>query len=312
VFLYDDFNRGYVGSSGGIFGQIPIIRNIWPNWSYGFNTRFDTVRGVNLLPVAFNQGSRPGPWTTYLLNPVIARERYAQRDLPKHKQMGADGVVLSYSRFVQSDTNERHPLARDETAAEYMKTAQLAKDTVGDLMWGAGGGGGSSNGHAYSFGTANRVLEAPELSLDAFGDTPVPIYHIATQGLITRYSWAPNLRNDQRTEFLRMIEYGMYPEYWMTHQPAEDMIRTGNSWLYSTQWTEWLDPGTKEVNQVRDEFGYLNSQLITSHELITPDVHRVRYEDGSELVVNHSPDSFSGSGVSLAGYSYRLTKGTTR
>ena len=36
---------------GGIFGQIPIVRNIWPAWSYGFNTRFDTMRGVNKLPV---------------------------------------------------------------------------------------------------------------------------------------------------------------------------------------------------------------------------------------------------------------------
>ena len=312
VFFFDDYNRGYVGSSGGIFGQLPFIRNLWPNWSYGFNTRFDTVRGVNLLPVAFTFGGRPGPWTTYLLNPVIARERYAKRDLPKHKQMGADGVVLSYSRFVQSDTNERYPLSRDQTAQEYMKTAQLAKDLVGDLIWGAGGGGGSANGHAYSFGTSTRMLEAPELSLDAFGDSPVPIYHIATQGLMTRYSWAPNLRNDQRTEYLRMIEYGMYPEYWMTHQPAEDMIRTNNSWFYSTEWTEWLDPATKEINQVRSEFGYLNGLFITDHDLITKDVHRVRYEDGSEMLLNHSSDPYSGPEGTLAGYSYVLRKGGTR
>jgi hypothetical protein len=109
-----------------------------------------------------------------------------------------------------------------------------------------------------------------------------------------------------------MIEYGMFPEYWMTHQPAEDMIRTNNSWFYSTQWTQWIEPATKEINQVRNDFGYLNGLLVTAHDLITPDVHRVRYEDGSEMLVNHSSEGYSGPEGSLAGYSYRLTKGTTR
>jgi hypothetical protein len=313
TYLYDDYGRGYVGSSGGIFGQIPIIRNLWPNWSYGFNTRFDTVRGVNLLPVAFQQGNRPGPWTTYLLNPVIARERYARRDLPIHKQMGADGVVLSYARFVQSDTNTAYPLSREGTAEEFLKTIQLAKETVGDVMAGAGGSSGA-NGLTYIFRGVNRVLEAPELALDAFGDQPVPVYHIATQGLITRYSWAPNLRNDQRTEFLRMVEYGMYPEFWLTHQPAADLIRTTNSWLYSTEWNDWVEPAAKEMKQVRDEFGALNGQFVVNHEIdpTTKDVHRVTYEDGTQFVVNHASEDYNGAFGPVSGYSYVLRRGGTR
>jgi hypothetical protein len=311
TYLYDDFGRGYVGSSGGIFGQIPGIRNLWPNWSYGFNTRFDTVRGVNLLPIAFNSGSRPGPWTTYLLNPVIARERYASRDLPVHKRMGADGVVLSYGRFVQSDTNERYPLSREGTANEFLKTIELARTTVGDVIAGAGGSSGA-NGLAYIFKGTSRVLEAPELSLDAFGDQPVPVYHIATQGLITRYSWAPNLRNDQRTEFLRMVEYGMLPEFWLTYRPAADLIRTTNTWLYSTEWTDWIEPAVKELKQVRDEFGALNGQFITNHEILRKDVHRVTYEDGTQLTVNHSSEAFSGPDGFVGAYGYSLRRGGAR
>jgi hypothetical protein len=308
TYLFDNYNTGYTASSGGIFGQIPLIRNIWPNWSYGFNTRWDTIRGVNKLPVAFGQR---GAFQTYLINPVIARERYAARDLPKHKQLGADGVVLTYSRFIQSDTNERYPLSREQMAEEYMKTAKLARDTVGDVIFGGGGSSGA-NGLAYVFPHSDRLLEAPELSLDAFGDMPIPLFHIATQGLITRYSWAPNLRNDQRTEFLRQIEYGMYPEFWLTHQPADDMIRTGNSWFYSTQYTEWLEPAVKEMNQVRNELGYLNGQFMVSHENLAKDVNRVRYEDGSELYVNHGTTAFSQGGVTVGPYSYVLRRGGSR
>ena len=310
TYLVDNYNSGYVASSGGIFGQIPVIRNIWPNWSYGFNTRWDTVRGVNKLPVAF--GARGNAFQSYLLNPVIARERYAARDLPKHKANGVDGVSLGYSRFVQSDTNEKYPLSRDQTAEEYLKTTAMAKEIVGDVIWGTGAASSNANGNAYAFSGANRVLEAPELALDAFGDVPVPVYHIATQGLIQRYSWAPNLRNDQRTEFLRMIEYGMMPDFWLTHQPAEDMIRTQNSWFYSTQYEQWLEPAAKELQQVRSEFGSIYPQFIAQHDVLKKDVHRVRYEDGSELLLNHGPDAYSGPEGSISAYSYVLRRGATR
>ena len=56
VILEDDYMFGYTFSSGGIIGQIPGLRNIWPNWSYGFNSRWDTVRGVNKLPVFEGSG----------------------------------------------------------------------------------------------------------------------------------------------------------------------------------------------------------------------------------------------------------------
>jgi hypothetical protein len=304
VFLYDNYNTGYVGSSGGIFGQIPLIRNLWPNWSYGFNTRFDTVRGVNKLPVAFGP---PGPWQSYLLNPVVARERYVVKDVPKHKSMGADGVTMTYGRFVQSDLNDRYPLGRDQTAAEYGKTIDYIKSQLGEVILSSGGGGSANN--AYAFPWANRLLDAPELALDAFGDVPVPIYHIATQGLLTRYSWAPNLRNDQRTEFLHEIEYGLQPEYWLTHQPADDLIRTSNTWLYSTEWKDWLDPAAKEYKQVHDEFGYLNSQFIVKHEMLAEDVNRVTYEDGSTLTLNHTSVPYSGPDGVVPALSYVLRKG---
>ena len=109
-----------------------------------------------------------------------------------------------------------------------------------------------------------------------------------------------------------MIEYGMYPEFMLTHQPAEDMIRTTNSWYFSTEWTQWLEPAAKEMNQVRDEFGYLHHQFVVSHDVITKDVRRVRYEDGSEMLLNHGTEAYRGPEGTVGPLSYVLRKGGTR
>lgn len=301
VFLLDNYLFGYTFASGGIIGQIPIIRNIWPAWSYGFNTRFDTIRGVNKLPV-FSGGSTTNAFSLFLLNPVIARQRYVDRDFPTHKAMGIDGIDLnSVGYLLMSDTNDRYPLSRDQVAAEWNKVIDRSKAELG-----AGMAEGPSD---YLLGHTDVIYDAPIDSRDAFGDQPVPFYHIALQGLVTRYSNANNLRNDPKTEFLRQVEWGMQPQYELTHQPSSDLIRTGFNIVYSSQYTDWVDPASQEYKQVRDEFGYLNSLFVTGHEQIAPRVFRVTYEDGSQLLVNYNNSAYDGIQGHVEPLNYLLRKG---
>jgi hypothetical protein len=298
VYLEDEYVFAYTFSSGGIFGQIPYVRNLWPNWSYGFNTRWDTIRGVNKLPVFGGAGI-----DLYLLNPVIARTRYLERDLPKHKSFSADGLEFrSFGSRIYSDTNDRYPLSREQVAQEWMKMVDRARQELGHAMvYGA---------NAYVLGHVDRVYEAPVNALDAFGDVEVPIYHIATHGLVTRTTYAVNLRNDPKTEFLRQVEWGMQPVYQLTHQPSADLIRTNYNFLYTSQYTEWLDPAVKEYAQMRDEFGYLNGLFITNHEILARRVNRVTFEDGSQLIVNYNPVPYEGPEGRVEAYGYLLKKGT--
>jgi hypothetical protein len=300
VYLEDNYVYGYTRSSGGIFGQIPGLRNLWPNWSYGFNTRFETIRGVNKLPVF--EGAVSG---LYLINPIIARDNYAKRDMPKHKAVGADGIQLQLmGDTLMSDTNERFPLSREGVAKVWNEIADLARQELGHAQY------RGSNG--YTIGHTDRVYNAPELSLDAFGDMPVPVYHIATQGLVPRVSERVNLRNDPKVEFLRMVEWGMQPAYMLTHQPSSDLIRSGEARLFSSIWTDWIDVAANEYKLMRDEFGYLGPQFITAHDILAHRVHRTTFEDGSQFIVNYNTEPYSGPEGQVDGLGYLLRKGSGR
>lgn len=304
VYLQDNYLYGYTISSGGIFGQIPIVRNIWPNWSYGFNTRFDTMRGVNKLPVFSGTGTSRGIGF-YLINPVVSRQSYVERDYPKHKSLGADGVsLLLMGTIIASDTNERYPLSREGVAEEWMKMADRSRELLGGAI--------VTGSNDYVLGRTDRVYDAPVDSTDAFGDVPVPVYHIATQGLVVRNTFAVNLRNDPKTEILRQIEWGMQPAYMLTSQPTADLIRTGFNRLYSGQASEWLEPAANEYKQMRDEFGYLSGKFITNHEILASRVNRVTYEDGSQVTVNYNPAPYEGPGGRVDAFGYTLRKGGGR
>ncbi|NCA13385.1 MAG: hypothetical protein EBS89_04520, partial [Proteobacteria bacterium] len=296
VILEDDYMFGYTFSSGGIIGQIPGLRNIWPNWSYGFNSRWDTVRGVNKLPVFEGSGG------IYLLNPVIARNNYLERDLPTHKSMGAAGVNLrQMGVMVMSDTNDRYPLSREEVAETWMKMADREREVLGGAI--------VSGPNAYVIGRTDRVYDAPVSSLDAFGDVSVPVYHIATQGLVVRHTIRANLRNDPKTELLRQYEWGLQPVYQLTWAPSSDLIRTDYNLLYSSQVDDWLEPATQEYKFMRETFGFLENQMISGHEILSRGFNRVTYADGTRLYVNYNPESRkTPDGAEVRGYGYALER----
>jgi hypothetical protein len=296
VILEDDYMFGYTFSSGGIIGQIPGLRNIWPNWSYGFNSRWDTVRGVNKLPVFEGSGG------IYLLNPVIARNNYLERDLPTHKAIGAAGVNLrQMGAMVMSDTNDRYPLSREQVAETWMKMADREREVLGGAI--------VSGPNAYVIGRTDRVYDAPVSSLDAFGDVSVPVYHIATQGLVVRHTIRANLRNDPKTELLRQYEWGLQPVYQLTWAPSSDLIRTDYNLLYSSQVDDWLEPATQEYKFMRETFGFLENQMISGHDILSRGFNRVTYADGTRLYVNYNPESRrTPDGAEVRGYGYALER----
>jgi hypothetical protein len=296
IILEDDYMFGYTFSSGGIIGQIPGLRNIWPNWSYGFNSRWDTVRGVNKLPVFEGSGG------IYLLNPIIARNNYLERDLPTHKSMGASGVNLrQMGAMVMSDTNDRYPLSRAEVAETWMKMADREREVLGGAI--------VSGPNAYVIGRTDRVYDAPVLSLDAFGDETVPVYHIATQGLVVRHTIRANLRNDPKTELLLQYEWGLQPVYQLTWAPSSDLIRTTYNILYSSQVDDWIEPATQEYKFMRETFGFLENQMISNHEILSRNFNRVTYADGTRLYVNYNPEPRrTPEGAEVRGYGYALER----
>jgi hypothetical protein len=116
----------------------------------------------------------------------------------------------------------------------------------------------------------------------------VDLVQVAETPLYSAYRWlAKRLgRELPLSEFLRMIEWGMYPTYELTHQPTSDLIRSGFNRLFSAEYKDWVDVAANEYKLMREEFGSLNGQFIMAHDIVAYRVHRTTFEDGSQLIVN--------------------------
>lgn len=304
VILEDDYLLAYTASTGQLIGQVPFLRNLWPAWSYGFTAQVDTMRAVNRLPLGDRAGSRGGGsrFGLYLLNARVMYDRYVQRDVPIHKSFGIDGVQLRYyARFLPSDTNPRYPMRRHETAQQYRTSIDYIRKTLGTIA--------VDGANHYALGHADRTMEVPLGATDAFVDDDVPLYHMVSHGLTTGTVPGGNHRNDPQLEFLRHVEWGIQPSFFLSYQSSAQLIRTSANRFFSTQWTTWIDRAAQEFLVMERDLGHTWSQFMVDHQPLAQDVFQTTYEDGTRVFVNYGAQAFTTDrGVTVGALDYKVIK----
>jgi hypothetical protein len=254
LFLFDD----YLVIS-------PRARGVFP--------RTDAVRSTNGLPMGdASQG--------YLLNPQVAMLKFAQMDMPKMADMGADGLLLNlFATLAMPDANDRYPLSREGFAATWIEIANLARAQFGAVAM--------TGGNSYAVPYADRLDGVPMDSTHYdFADETIPFYQIAVHGLVAYTGQPHNMVSDGQRIFLRQVEYGAIPLFVLTQGNSALLYRTKASGLWSSEYGFWRDDVIRQY-QAFERIAPLINQLISDHTRLTDNVYQTTYEDGTRVIVNY-------------------------
>ncbi len=257
---------------------LDIVPGAWGAFPYR-----DAVRSINGLPV--------GDGTTgYALNPQIARERFAARDLPRMADLGVDGVTFQhFAALAAPDTNERYPLTRAEFAATWMGLADDGREWFDVTVM--------TGGNVYAVPHADMLLGVP---LDSthydLSDETVPFYQIAVHGLVAYTGRPYNLVADGRRMFLRQVEYGAAPHFLLTWEDSTLLYRTPANWIWSSRYADWREEIVAQYRAVEEMAG-LRNQFIVGHRCLADDLCQTTYEDGTRIIVNYGPQAQMVDGV---------------
>jgi hypothetical protein len=255
----------------------------------------DAVRGVDGLPLGNSE-------TGYMLNPQVALERFAEKNIAKAQEIGVDGLqLLGFASVALPDKNSRFPMTREGFAATLMKLADLSSDKLGNVSM------TGSNIYASSYADSLSIVPLDSTHYDIFDET-IPLYQIAVHGL-TQYSGNPfNLLSDSQRMLLRQIEYGAIPFFILTEESSSKLVRTNWSNLYSSQYNYWKD---EVVNQYRvmEKLSPLSSKFIIGHEKLTEFVFQTTYEDGTRIVVNYNSGPYSDGKIEIPPMDFVVLEG---
>lgn len=189
-----------------------------------------------------------------------------------------------------SDFRQDPPLNREQAITAYQQIFADASVRLGlyrpnDYLWGVTSAYYdmplSDNGYIY-------MTES------------VPFLPMVLAGYLPYYGSVLNFSSNLQTDLLRHVEYGIYPSYFLTHEPTANMLNTRSAWIYTSSYAQW-------GAHIRESYAWLNAllapvsgQRIIDHERLAEGVYMTTYANQHRLIVNYNDTVFHYGAFSVA------------
>lgn len=159
---------------------------------------------------------------------------------------------------------------------------------------------------AYLWNYTGAMIDMPLGTSDfMYEDEEVPFFSIVLKGILPMYSEYVNFEANKQEFRLQMIESGVYPSFYITHEDSADLIYTNSADLYSTQYSTYRDTIMEYDADFRRVAALTGDAMIASHEKLAEGVSRVTYDNGVVIYVNYNQDAVTVDGVTVDGLSYK-------
>jgi hypothetical protein len=151
----------------------------------------------------------------------------------------------------------------------------------------------------------SAIIDMPISDSDyIYTDQSVPFLSIALKGIMPMYGEYVNFEANEREYFLKLVETGIYPSFYLTYENPSDLIYTNSSDVYTSQYSVYRS----QILSYYDELKNINSltagSLIINHEVTDTGIIIVTYDNGVKLYINYSDEAQSADGVEVDALSY--------
>lgn len=146
-------------------------------------------------------------------------------------------------------------------------------------------------GNQYVLESADKLTEIPyEDSGYRLTTKSVPVYQIATHGLVEFTGEPGNLSSNLTEEKLKWAEYGYMPYFELTYSSSDKLMYTDYNKLFSSEFKTWKEEVVKVYKEFNDQLSDVWDAYIIGHEEVATDVYKVTYDNGKVVYVNYNTD----------------------
>ncbi|MCC7206095.1 MAG: hypothetical protein IT323_02240, partial [Anaerolineae bacterium] len=116
-----------------------------------------------------------------------------------------------------------------------------------------------------------------------FTSEAVPFLPIVLSGHMPYYGPVLNFSPDAQEDVLRHVEYGIYPSYFLTHEPTSNMLNTLSAWIYTSAYDQWGEPVRQTYERMNALLAPVRGQPITGHAKLAEGVFATTYANGMRI-----------------------------
>jgi hypothetical protein len=127
----------------------------------------------------------------------------------------------------------------------------------------------------------------------------VPFLQIVLSGYIPAYSPALNFSSNIADDLLRLVDFGVYPSYFLSYDVTAKILNTQSNWIYTSSYAQWGDEIERTYQWLNDLLGPVEGQAIIARRAIVKGVMATTYANGKQIIVNYTDKPFSAGVISV-------------
>jgi len=239
-----------------------------------------------------------------LLSPRFLR-RYVDQFNRAFQRYGIGGVSLrDLGDALHSDRKRTGYINREEAKIIVLDSLNALAEQNDRLL--------VSGGNAYAFPVSDDLINVPVAHNALYiVDEEIPFYQMLLHGSIPYAGPAINLSDayDETGLVLRLLEYGASPHFTFTAESSSMMKYTALNNLYSTTYASWRETAIRVYGQVNDVLAKVSGSAIVSHEILSNGLRRVTYDNGTEILINHSAEPLYNKSTTVEAKSWIVKEG---
>lgn len=159
---------------------------------------------------------------------------------------------------------------------------------------------------SYLWNYTNAIMDMPTQSSNyVFTDEDIPFLALTLKGIIPMYAEYTNFQANQAEFFLKLVEQGQNPSFYITHEDPSVLIYTNSSHLYSSMYERYEEMIQEYYEKLSAVHEFTKDSIILDYERQN-DVTKVTYENGTIVYVNYQDESVTVDGHVIDGLSYKV------
>ena len=162
---------------------------------------------------------------------------------------------------------------------------------------------------AYLWNHTESFLDMPLYTSNyIFEDESVPFLSIVLKGIMPVYSEYVNFEANKQEFFLKLVETGTRPSFYITKENSSRLIYTNSSDIYSSEYSVYRDTILSYTKELAAVYEKTEGACIVGHEILGNGITVVTYDNGVKIYLNYSAEAQSADGHTLEGMTYEVVE----
>lgn len=264
---------------------------------------FDDTKGISIVKDSAQTIAEQiikGKNTDYnFITPLTSMEFY-EKEQEKFEKNGIGNIAIgSIGDNLYSDFSERHKTTRTESMEIYKSGLEKTKTNnalykPNDYLW--------KNTDAYyniPMSSSNYLMLTDN----------VPFLQIVLKGYIDFYAPELNFVSGEKDTLLQMIDYGVYPSYYLTEEDSVKLINTESKWLYTSKFEIWNDEIKAQYDIINSALKNVEGEIIIDRNVIVDGVVEVVYSNNVKIIVNYNDSIYKNDSVIVEAKDFKVMGG---